>query len=191
MSSLHKSFDKLSLNNSASDKLSLNNSTSDKLSDKLSLDISIDFKKILYYSVDISEESIHILHSNKFISQNLNIFKQNSDYIINDALHITMLYTGGKLNTNALLFNNILFNKIFVIVDSFAISDSFITIKVSNISDSSNIELPYFGNIIKHITFALKKGLKPVNSPSAFSDGKIILFDKPITLLGVLKIVTK
>jgi hypothetical protein len=177
MSSLHESFDKLTLNNSTSD--------------KLTFDKSIDFKKILYYSVAISEESIDILHSNTFISQNLNIFKQNSDYIINDALHITMLYTGGKLNTNALFFNNILFNKIFIIVDSFAISDSFITIKVSNISDSSNVELPYFGNIIKHITFALKKGLKPVNSPSAFLDGKIIFFDKPITLIGVLKIVTK
>jgi hypothetical protein len=54
---------------------------------------------------------------------------------------------------------------------------------------SNNV--PYYGNPIKHITYGVKKGCKPVNSPSAFKDGVTYTFEKPLKLNAKLEIVIK
>ena len=112
--------------------------------------------------------------------------------IINKEFHITMLYTGKKLHQNSLEFDEFLGKEAIVEVHSYAISDNFIVLGVSKIYSNDNnnkVELPYYGNPIKHITYAVKKGCKPVNSPSAFTEGKTYELETPLLLTGILDIV--
>ena len=101
-----------------------------------------------------------------------------------------MLYTGGRENTNSEKIHDFLHKQCFVEVESFAVSDSFIVFGVSSFR-SVDGDLPYFGNPIKHVTYAVKKGCRPVNSPSAFSEGITYKFPQPLMLEGILEVVCK
>jgi hypothetical protein len=124
---------------------------------------------------------------------------------LNEKLHITALYTGGKFHENAAKFAEFIGKDITIEIDSIAISSNFIVLGVTNFSyvkDDKNVDnvisnnvisnnVPYYGNPIKHITYGVKKGCKPVNSPSAFKDGVTYTFEKPYKLNAKLEIVTK
>jgi hypothetical protein len=139
----------------------------------------IPFNKILYYSLKITIDP-------KTFSQPV-----EDPLIINKEFHITMLYTGKKFNTNSEQFNEFLGKEAFVEVHSYAVSDSYIVLCVGRIysNDHMKIDFPYFGNPIKHITYAVKRGSKPVNSPSAFTYGRIYKLEIPLLLNGILDIV--
>jgi hypothetical protein len=158
----------------------------------------VSFKDILYYSIVVSDESFNTIKTNSEIIKHTK--KIDEDIKLNEKLHITALYTGGKFNDNASKFDEFIGKDITIIVDTFAISSNFIVLGVVNFSyvkDEINADdvisnnVPYYGNPIKHITYGVKKGCKPVNSPTAFKDGIKYTFEKPLKLNAKLEIVTK
>ena len=179
--------------------------------EKISLN-EFGYSKVLYYSLKISIEShsdivklipvnpqtvdSHTVATSTVDSQTVATSTVDSQtvapLIINKEFHITMLYTGKKLHQNSLEFDEFLGKEAIVEVHSYAISDNFIVLGVSKIYSNDNnnkVELPYYGNPIKHITYAVKKGCKPVNSPSAFTEGKTYELETPLLLTGILDIV--
>ena len=157
-----------------------------------------DFTNILYYSIQLSEESELEIKNNIEILKHIDSIK---DIQINKHFHITALFTGGKFDNNAEKFNDFLNKNIKIEIKSYAVSNDFIVLSVSDLStilsdDKSNDiksdnDIPYFGNPIKHITYGVKKGCKPVNSPTAFKNGTTYQFEKPLLLNGILEIVKK
>jgi hypothetical protein len=158
----------------------------------------VSFKDILYYSIVVCEESFNSIKTNSDIIKHVE--KMDKDIKLNEKLHITALYTGGKFNDNASKFDEFIGKDITIIVDTFAISSNFIVLGVANFSyikdeinedDVISNNVPYYGNPIKHITYGVKKGCKPVNSPTAFKDGITYTFEKPLKLNAKLEVVTK
>ena len=159
----------------------------------------VSFKDILYYSIVVSEESFNTIKTNSDIIKHVEIL--DKDIKLNEKLHITALYTGGKFNDNASKFDEFIGKDIIIELDTFAISSNFIVLGVTNFSHDKNDDInednvisdnvPYYGNPIKHITYGVKKGCKPVNSPTAFKDGIKYTFEKPLKLNAKLEIVTK
>jgi len=156
-----------------------------------------DFTNILYYSIQLSEESELEIKNNIEILKHIDSIK---DIQINKHFHITALFTGGKFDNNAEKFNDFLNKNIKIEIKSYAVSNDFIVLSVSNLSttlddikadDIKSNNIPYFGNPIKHITYGVKKGCKPVNSPTAFKNGITYHFEKPLLLNGLLEIVKK
>ena len=155
----------------------------------------VSFKDILYYSIVVCEESFNTIKTNSDIIKHTK--KIDEDIKLNEKLHITALYTGGKFHENACKFEDFIGKDIIINVDTFAISSNFIVLGVTNFSHEINLDdnvsdnVPYYGNPIKHITYGVKKGCKPVNSPSAFKDGITYTFEKPLKLNAKLEVVTK
>jgi hypothetical protein len=152
----------------------------------------LSFKDILYYSIVVCDESFNSIKTNPDIIKHTK--KIDEDIKLNEKLHITALYTGGKFNDNASKFDEFIGKDITIEVDSFAISSNFIVLGVNNFSyikDEINLDVPYYGNPIKHITYGVKKGCKPVNSPTAFKDGVTYTFEKLLKLNAKLEVVTK
>ena len=156
-----------------------------------------DFTNILYYSIQLSEESELEIKNNIEILKHIDSIK---DIQINKHFHITALFTGGKFDNNAEKFNDFLNKNIKIEIKSYAVSNDFIVLSVCDLSttlndtisnDIKSDNIPYFGNPIKHITYGVKKGGKPVNSPTAFKNGIIYQFEKPLLLNGLLEIVKK
>jgi hypothetical protein len=157
--------------------------------------VKISFKDILYYSIVVCEESFNSIKTNSDIIKHTK--KIDEDIKLNEKLHITALYTGGKFHENACKFSEFIGKDITINVDTFAISSNFIVLGVTNFSYDINADdkvsdnVPYYGNPIKHITYGVKKGCKPVNSPTAFKDGVTYTFEKPLKLNAKLEVVTK
>jgi hypothetical protein len=156
------------------------------------------FKDILYYSIVVCEESFNTIKTNPDIIKNTE--NVDKDIKLNEKLHITALYTGGKFHDKASEFYDFIGKDITIEVDSIAISSNFIVLGVANFSyvkDDKNLgdvilnNVPYYGNPIKHITYGVKKGCKPVNSPTAFKDGVTHTFEKLLKLNAKMEIVTK
>lgn len=159
------------------------------------LSISKPKKKILYYSLKIDEDLSKLpLFKTDNIVEHFNEEKFN----FNKEFHITVLYTGGKSNENSLILDDLLDKTYNIHVDRIAISKNYVTFGVCLIQNENNLlDIPYFGNEIKHITLAITKdkdakgkNYKPVNSPSAFSEGHVINFDEHLIFKSILKTVT-
>ena len=144
----------------------------------------VSFKDILYYSIVVCDESFNSIKTNPDIIKHVEIL--DKDIKLNEKLHITALYTGCKFHDKAIEFAEFIGKDITVEVDTYAISSNFIVLGVSNLDN-----IPYYGNPIKHITYGVKKGCKPVNSPTAFKDGVTYTFEKPYKLNAKMEIVTK
>jgi hypothetical protein len=164
----------------------------DSSNKKESSDKKEDFTNILYYSIQLSEESELEIKNNIEILKHIDSIK---DIQINKHFHITALFTGGKFDNNAEKFNDFLNKNIKIEIKSYSVSNDFIVLSVGDLSTTSDDiksdNIPYFGNPIKHITYGVKKGCKPVNSPTAFKNGVTYQFEKPLLLNGLLEIVKK
>jgi hypothetical protein len=150
------------------------------------------FKDILYYSIVVCDESFNTIKTNPDIIKHVE--NLDKDIKLNEKLHITALYTGGKIHDKAHEFAEFIGKDITIEVDTYAISSNFIVLGVANFSyvkDDINKDVPYYGNSIKHITYGVKKGCKPVNSPTAFKDGITYSFEKPYKLNAKFEVVTK
>ena len=145
---------------------------------------------ILFYSLELTNASRQFLLESDSVRDRLDNFK------INPEFHSTILFTGGKENSNIETLVPLVGREYCLVVDRVAISDRFITFGIECIFNDDG-EIPYFGNEIKHITAGIakkssKKGnMSPVNSPSAFTDGEIVIFERPFVIGGTLKEITK
>ena len=147
---------------------------------KISLESEIVPNKILYIMLKFERESILNI---------LRIFNLH-EHDVQEQFHITLLYTGGKDNEHLVqlipLFDTIYDIEIYRI----AISDKFIVLGV-NWKD----EIPYYGNEIRHITIGksnvIKQRLFPKDSPTAFTDGIVMNFEKPYIIKGIIEPVLK
>ena len=154
------------------------------IKDNVKPQVEVSFKDILYYSIVVCDKSFNSIKTNPDIIKHVEIL--DKDIKLNEKLHITALYTGGKFHDKAIEFAEFIGKDITVEVDTYAISSNFIVLGVSNLDN-----IPYYGNPIKHITYGVKKGSKPVNSPTAFKDGITYTFEKPLKLNAKLEVVTK
>jgi len=183
------SLDPILLSSKSDDKVSKNiylpQSPLNNIIKKSSL-TSNNYTKTLYFSGDIID-SDKLFEESIVKKQFTRFLNENSAVKINKDLHITLLYTGGKYNLNAHLFDDLINTNFTIIVDSFAVSDTFFTFKVLSLQHN----IPYFGNKFMHLTYIYTKNSKPVDSPSAFQKGSIFTFDKPIILNAIISIFSK
>jgi hypothetical protein len=108
-----------------------------------------------------------------------------SNFNIQTEFHITILYTGCKKDERILQLTELFNNSFSIEIDRIAISDKFIVLGING----NNIPFPYFGNKTIHITVGSEKGkkLRPADSPTAFSEGVILTFEKPYIMNGIIK----
>ena len=76
-------------------------------------------------------------------------------YKLNNKFHITVLYTGGKEDKHCDELQKYLDMNFKVTIDKIGVNDSFICIGVS-----VPVDLPYYGNDVKHITVGLNNSKK-------------------------------
>ncbi len=108
---------------------------------------------------------------------NINLYK------LNDKLHTTILYTGGKVEPNAYKIEPFVGKETNLMVKSFGISDDFIVCGIELVDKA----IPYYGNLIQHITIGLRKSDKklfPKDSPTAFENGVKIILNEPFEITG-------
>lgn len=138
-----------------------------------------------YFATSMEDENKQIIFSvhQKNISRlkigEVFIIYNDIFYKINDAFHITTLYTGGKINDKCNEMESQLGKEMTISLNKIAISKQFITIGTGDIN-------PYYGNEIKHITIGLSKSEKkiyPKDSPTAFSNG--IVYDIDLKIKGI------
>lgn len=149
-----------------------------------------EYKSTIYYSLNINS-NIAVLE----VLQKYGVNTNNFD--LNDHFHITVLFTGGKIHENSKDLDALLGKAFNVNVDRMAVSRNYITFGVNWIKSAENWkDIPYFGNEIKHITIGItkdtdKKGkkLRPVFSPSAFTEGECINIEEELILESTLSIV--
>ena len=150
------------------------------LKDEQKEQIEYDYSKLLYISFKC--DTLFILDIIKLFNL--------SNFNIQTEFHITILFTGCRINKNISQLVELFNNRYTVEIDRIAISDKFIVLGVNE----NNIPFPYFGNKIIHITIGQTKGmkLKPIESPSAFSEGTVLKFEKPYTTInGIIEPVYK
>ena len=169
---------------------STTNEPKSKKGAKNTSDENEEYKSTIYYSLNIN--------SNSAVLEVLQKYGVNTDnFDLNDHFHITVLFTGGNFSENSKLLDSLLGKAFNVDVDRIAVSRHYITFGVNWIKSAENWkDIPYFGNEIKHITIAItkdtdKKGKKfrPVNSPSAFTEGECINTEEELILESTLSVV--
>lgn len=130
--------------------------------------------------LSVGDKFIPRFYSNEINSNSKILYK------LNDKFHTTLLYLGGKKDLRALEFNSCVGKDIVASIISVGISDKFI---VCGIELEANT-VPYYGNLIKHITIGLRKAdipkfkLFPKDSPTAFVEGYKINLDVPMKIMG-------
>jgi len=147
---------------------------------KVSLHTEIVSSKILYISLKFVRTSI------------LNILRifNLSEHDVQEQFHITLLYTGGKDNEHLVQLIPLFDNTYDIEINRIAISDKFVVLGVDWKDD-----IPYYGNETRHITIGksnvIKQRLLPKDSPTAFTDGIVMTFDKPYLIKGIIEPVFK
>ena len=121
------------------------------------------------------------------------LIKQDKLYKLNNKIHTTMLYTGGKEDNRILDLEPLIDSMIRVNLKSFAISDNFIVVEL----DIDDPNIPYHGNPIQHITIGLRQKeskkfkIFPKDSVTALSDGTKYFLEESFSFDGVLTTVNK
>jgi hypothetical protein len=150
-----------------------------KQSDIFALLTNLDIKYYQKKQVDMAADTFVPFSSQikQFEQDDYFVIQGDQIYLLNSAFHITMFYNGGKKLSNPDVTGKTNFTKctelaeigdsdVNVQVDQLSISQDFITIQVKN------LDAPYYGQPIKHITIGISKmpgkQLKAANSPTAF-----------------------
>jgi hypothetical protein len=146
-------------------------------------------KKVLLYSLVLNQEAVSIL-------MNLPPVKEHhASYNIKEELHSTLIFAKGKPQEQIDIVGSVLGETYYIEVYNLAVSDRYMTLGVGGIKSWALEDIPYFGNEFKHLTLGFSndtkfkpKDLTPVNSPSAFSDGRVIEFPFPFWLPGTVTV---
>ena len=137
----------------------------------------IDYSNILYYQISFSEEQYRLIlellvretkckiitcndmeFPKKAKKDDMVVSLNNIMYKLNDMFHITVLYSGGKVDERCDTLHQLLDKSFKISINTIGIDESFICMGISIPDD-----LPYYGNNVKHITIALnnyEKGKK-------------------------------
>jgi len=112
-------------------------------------------------------------------------------YKLNNEFHITVLFTGGKEDEHCDELQKFLDMKFKVSIVKIGVNDSFICIGVS-----VTVDLPYYGNDVKHITVGLNnfdksKKVFPKDSFKALMDDNVITNDDEFNVDGILNVILK
>ena len=182
--------------------------------DKLSKLTLLDYSNILYYELSFSTEDYNKILDFVVKTTNGTIIKKEDEnvdekfipfinklktgekvlaikdvlYKLNNEFHITVLYTGGKEDKHCDELQKYLDMKFKVSIDKIGVNDSFICIGVS-----VPIDLPYYGNDVKHITIGLNnfdksKKVFPKDSFKALLDDNVKDNDDKFDVDGILKV---
>ena len=170
--------------------------------------VDANFAQILYYQLEFSSETYSRI--SQLVTEKLNLSEKNAkgvvsgtfntvdvSYQVNDAFHITVLYTGGKKDERAEKLQYFIGKQFNVRIERIAMNQHYICIGVS-----IDGELPYYGNEVKHITFGLnkfdsKKKVLPKDSFLALTSehSKMVVFavdvDEPIIVQAEFSVKTK
>lgn len=127
------------------------------------------------FTCDVNYLYQQCMRGDKFIIIDKNVYK------INSVFHITTLFVGNKPHELSKQFDEQGVKQVKITINKIAISENFITLGVAD------FDALYYGNPIKHITFAISQcspqKLFPKDSPTAFNTGKII--DIECEIIGV------
>jgi len=123
----------------------------------------LDYKNILLYKYSIDhthyQEIIDLVAGKTGGIVDSGIITVNSiKYKLNIEFHVTNLYTGGKVNERCNELQPLVGKSYKISINNIGITDRFICLGIT-IQDSTDA---YFGNPVKHITFALNNFDKKV-----------------------------
>jgi hypothetical protein len=157
---------------------------------------SPNFESILYYELKVDKKDydkiIELVMTTLDLKRDLNykefvVTNNTSKYKVNDEFHITVLYTGCKKDDRSEILNKYINNQYELKIEKIGINEQFICIGV-NFSD----DIPYYGNLVKHITFGLNKYTQfenkvlPKDSYLALSNDNdkntVKILDKPVVI---------
>lgn len=111
----------------------------------------------------------------------------NSDLIPNKEVHTTLLFVGRKPNEDEKVFLPNKDKSCNVMVSGYGITEDALSLRVeSMVFTDSLVPVPTFQTVTQHITVALSKGTKAVDSYKAI-DTNFVPFPNLVTLTGTLK----
>ena len=138
-----------------------------------------------YWGVDLDMSILDKIEIKEFLESNPLLIK-------NKKIHCTLLYVGKKeSNINEEKFKDLEGKEVFVNITGFGHSENAMALQVDLVSyvnnDNEIIIVPFFG-VQKHITVALKEGVKAVDSvKTLLGEGAVINFDSEYIVKGNIK----
>lgn len=138
-----------------------------------------------YWGVDLDMSILDKKEIKEFLELNPLLIK-------NKKIHCTLLYVGKKEgNVDEEKFKDLEGKEVFVNITGFGHSENAMALQVdlvSYVNDSNEIiVVPFFG-VQKHITVALKEGVKAVDSvKTLLGEGTVINFDNEYIVKGSIK----
>lgn len=138
-------------------------------------------RKTIYWGIQLNK---NIILDNSHVKESL---QKNPLLIPLNSMHSTLLFVGGKDNENESIFFQHINKKCILTIESHGISDSALALRVSKMEfvDDPN-PIPSFAKI-QHITVALDKNTKAVDSIKSFDEGTIVIHSEPLILEGSFK----
>jgi hypothetical protein len=148
-------------------------------------DASVKGRKHLtaYWGVDLGDQPFNHTQVKTHLSEKQHLVALN-------RVHSTLLYVGKKPdNPHENKYLTLEGKECEVVVSSYGCSDDAMALKVDRISYKNErdevVELPTHATI-QHVTMALKKGIKPVDSFKCFEQGMVSLAE-PLIIKGTIK----
>jgi hypothetical protein len=138
-------------------------------------------KKTLYWAIKLDSKDII---NNKLIKKSLD---DNKLLVPLVHMHSTLLYVGRKENENEKVFDILRGKEVRVYVKKYAMSDKSLALKVDRLKyvedELRNVEVVSFASE-QHVTVALVKGEKAMDSVKSFSEGVFIEYEDEMVLMG-------
>lgn len=136
-------------------------------------------KSTLYWAINLDLKQV--------LESVEHVFETSPQLVPNKEVHTTLLFVGRKENSNE---QELLVHKdkqCTIIVDAYGLSNDALCLRVSSMVFSDTKEpVPSFQTVTQHVTVALAKGVKAVDSVKALNN-MTVGFVSPVTFNGVLK----
>lgn len=114
------------------------------------------------------------------------VFETSPQLVANQEVHSTLLFVGRKPNADEeklLPYNN---KCCKIMVDGYGLSDNALCLRVASMLFNDTLDpVPSFQTVTQHVTVALSKGTKAVDSVKAMSN-MFVHFVSPVSLDGVI-----
>lgn len=138
-------------------------------------------RKTLYWGVKLD---INAILEHELIKKSLD---EKSNLIPLQYMHSTVLYVGRKEDEREISFTEHKERLCYVTVNGHGLSDFALALRVGEIKFVDDAETVPSFNLIQHVTVALAKDVKAVESIKSFDEGTIIEYEQNLVLTGTLK----
>lgn len=138
-------------------------------------------RKTLYWAVHVEAE---IILKHEPVQKAL---EKHTSLVPLTQMHSTLVYVGRKEDIREKEFEPHKDKMCQVVVSGHGVSEDALALNVSEIKFvDDDTPVPTYASI-QHITTALKKGVKAVDSIKSFSEGEVVVYEEKLVLTGKLR----